>query len=461
MLDVPPLHLPRLPAPASRRLAVRVTKDAERQIRGGHPWVFESSVTSVRGDGAPGDLAVVFDAKRSFVAIGLYDPTSPIRIRVLHQGAPQTIDDHWWADRIQAALDRRAPLAASDATTGYRCVHGENDGLPGLVLDRYDSTYVVRLDTPALVPHLGTVLDVVRSRLDPAAVVLRLGRQVQQALRRGVGVLFHGDFDDELHDGVTVLGDAPTQPVLFRENGLTFEADVVRGQKTGHFLDQRDNRARVRALAHDADVLDLFCCTGGFTVHAAAGGAQSVHSVDLSPHAIESVRRNLQHNSRLTPVRDCRHTATVGDAFETMQRLARDGSDFDLVVVDPPSFASKNVDVGPGLAAYRRLTELALQLLRPGGVLVQSSCSSRITAAQFHDAVESTARDSGVELDVFDRTDHPIDHPIGFAHGAYLKTTFARVTHAARPPRSASSRSASAPTVSPRAQSRRPTRTNR
>ncbi|MGD9701761.1 MAG: class I SAM-dependent rRNA methyltransferase [Acidimicrobiia bacterium] len=407
--------LDRLPDPNERRLAVRVTPDALRHVRSGHPWVFGDSVVHVGAEGAAGDLAVIFDAARRFAAIGLYDPGSPIRIRVLHHGRPVPIDDAWWAARLEAALDIRATLASSSETTGYRCVNGENDGFPGLVLDRYDATYVLKLYSTAWLPHLRMLVDLLRRRLAPERLILRLSRGVQRSETFG------------LVDGVALIGTVPDAPVLFRENGLVFEADVVRGQKTGHFFDQRDNRARVRDLSAGADVLDVFACTGGFSVYAAAGGAVSVHSIDLSAPTLATAERNMAHNRELRRVAACRHTIEVADAFDAMRELGRRSARFDVVVVDPPSFAQKQADVRGALQAYRRLTELATVLVAPGGVLVQASCSSRVGAEAFHDAVLGTIERSGRHAHVLARTTHAVDHPVTFAEGAYLKAVFVRI----------------------------------
>lgn len=395
---------------------MRLTKDAQRQIRGGHPWIYDASITSISHDGAIGDLAVVFDDDRRFLAIGLYDPGSPLRVRVLHHGQPRAIDDEFWAERIAAALERRAPIAASADTNAYRVIHGENDQLPGLVLDRYDQTYVLKLDTAAWLPHLRAVVGVLMTALAPASIVLRLSRSAK------ADAAAHG-----LTDGVALQGVAPEHPVRFHENGLVFEADVVRGHKTGHFLDQRDNRARVQQLAAGRRVLDVFSCTGGFTVHAAAGGAVAVHSVDLSAPAIAALTRNLELNATRPEVRRAHATSTVGDAFTVMEDLASSEQRFGLVIVDPPSFASKQADVARSVGAYRRLTALALDLVEPEGILVQSSCSSRVPADVFFGAVDDAARTARRPLQELDRTANGIDHPVGFANGAYLKTLFARI----------------------------------
>ena len=406
--------LARLPSPGERRLAVRVTKDALRQIRGGHPWVFESSITACSDGGRGGDLAVIFDGERRFQGIGLYDPASPIRVRMLHHGPPVPIDDAWWRQRFGDALDRRAGLLASTETTGFRCVHGENDGLPGLVVDRYGPAVVVKLYSAAWVPHLRTVVAVLGQLLAPEVVVLRLSRAL-------------GDDLPGLADGTVLVGEPPTGPVEFRENGLVLEADVVAGQKTGHFLDQRENRRLVGAQAAGARVLDVFACTGGFSLSAAAGGARSVHSVDLSAGALETARANFGHNQHLPAVRGCQLETTVGDAFAVMAALGTAGERHDVVVVDPPSFVHTQAGVAGARRAYRRLTGLAVRLVEAGGLLVQASCSSRVGADDFFAEVLAGAAGAGCRLEEIRHTGHPVDHPVGFPQGAYLKALFARV----------------------------------
>ncbi len=287
--------------------------------------------------------------------------------------------------------------------------------MPGLVIDRYDATLVMKLYSAAWIPHLADVLEVLSEDFGVRTAVLRLSRGVQSGDTHG------------LIDGMTVLGEDPTGPIVFRENGLAFTADVVRGQKTGHFLDQRDNRARVRELSAGAKVLDVFCCTGGFTVHAAAGGAASVHSVDRSRHAVEATKQHLALNRDIAAVGSCRHRASVGDAFDVMAELAAAGESYDLVVVDPPSFAARASDVQAALAAYGRLTDLALALVRPAGTLVQCSCSARVPQADFFDLVEERARLHGSRLRDVVHTGAPLDHPVGFPEGAYLKAVTATV----------------------------------
>ena len=253
--------LARIPPPAERRLALRVTPAGQRALRSGHPWLFDQAVAGVSGrlsPGRPGDLAVIFDDRRRFLAIGLYDPTSPIRVRVLAHGAPESIDRAWLYAKLTSAAAWRATLPEG-GTTGYRLVHGENDELPGLVIDRYDATLVVKLYSLAWVPWLPELRAMLAEVCPSACIVLRLSRELLQ----------RPEFLYGLESGDVLAGPVPAGPVPFDENGLHFEADVLRGQKTGFFFDQRDNRARVGKLAAGQRTLNVFAYTGGFSLYAA------------------------------------------------------------------------------------------------------------------------------------------------------------------------------------------------
>ena len=409
-----------LPRPSTTRLAVRVTPDALRHVRAGHPWVYDHSITSGPTDGAPGDLAVIFDPNRKFAAIGLLDPSSPIRIKVVHHGSPVTIDRSFWLARLTAAAERRHALVERGDTTGLRLVNGESDGMPGLVVDRYDTTLVLKIYSTAWVAHLHDLVGAIEALWHPTALVLRLARSLDPEALHG------------LEEGDALLGTAPDAPVPFLEHGLSFEADVVRGQKTGHFLDQRDNRALVadlvRRVGPDCSMLDVFASTGGFTVHAAAAGAARITAVDLSAPTLAVARRNLDRNAHLDTVRRCVVTPVVADAFDDMQARVRRGEKFDVVVVDPPSFAQRQHEVDRALGAYRRLTDLAVRLVSPGGWLVQCSCSSRVPADDFHRAVALAAAQARHPLDERTRTGHPVDHPATIPEARYLKATIARIT---------------------------------
>ena len=406
--------LEQLPKVADRRLAVRITADALRHVRAGHPWVFDDSIVSISHDGAPGDLAVIFDNDRRFAAIGLYDPAGPIAIRVLHVGKPASIDAAFWEQAISTARDIRQPLVDAEAAgrPAFRLLNGENDHLPGLIVDQYDTTLVVKLYSAVWFPHLVAVIDALRAVTAATSMVLRLGRNVASGETYG------------LDDGDVISGDIPDGSVLFTEGGLTFEADVRSGQKTGHFLDQRANRLRVGRLSAGRDVLDVFASTGGFGVHAAAGGARSVHSVDISAPTLAIAERNMALNADRVEVTACTHTTEVGDAFDVMIALARAGADYDIVIIDPPSFAQKQSSIDVAVRAYTRLTHIGLRLVRPGGIFVQASCSSRVSADLFYATVLDAADAAGRELRQMVRTGHDIDHPVTFPEGAYLKAGF-------------------------------------
>jgi 23S rRNA (cytosine1962-C5)-methyltransferase len=405
--------LAHIPVPADRRIAVRVTPEAERALRQGHPWLFAASIRQQSHAGAPGDLAVVFDRKGRFLAVGLYDPHVPIRVRVLQHEQPAPIDRAWFSAKLVAAAARRVSLPA--ATTGYRLVNGENDGLTGLVVDRYEQTLVVKLYTAAWLPHLREVLAALDGILPAERLVLRLGRALAERPQELYG----------LHDGMILSGPPLSSPLLFWENGLRFEVDPIHGQKTGFFLDQRDNRARVEGLTRGKDVLNLFAYTGGFSVYAARGGARQVISVDTSAPALAAAARNMAHNRHIPAVAAAVHETVAVDAFESLAQMGQAGRRFDVVVVDPPAFARQGTQVEQALAAYQQLTRLSLGVLRAGGVLVQASCSGPIGAEAFFDAVHQAAARAGRSLCDLERTGHALDHPVAFKEGAYLKCLFA------------------------------------
>jgi len=396
--------LPRLNA---RRIALHIHPQAEKALRQGHPWLYESAIRRQSHQGQAGDLAIVYDKKDRFLALGLYDPDSPIRVKILQQGQPAPLDEGWFARVIEAAWAHRLPLLAQ-ATDGCRLIHGENDGLPALIVDRYGETLVVKLYSPIWLPHLAQVVAGLR-RLHPwARGVLRLSRHMQGQ---------HG-----LADGLALWGEAPPGPIIFRENGLRFQADVVQGHKTGFFFDQRDNRARVGQLAEGRRVLDVFAYAGGFSVYAGAGGASQVMALDISAPALQAAQANWALNAASIPAATLETRA--GDALDEMERLAQARQRFGLVVVDPPSFAKRADEVPGALAQYGRLAQAALPLCQEGAVLLLASCSSRVSAADFEAVAERALRRSGRRWRILERTGHALDHPIGFAEGAYLKALF-------------------------------------
>ncbi len=404
-----------LPTKRDRNVTVRVDRSAERALRKRHPWLFESGVREQSHEGRAGDHAIIFDRNRDFLAIGLFDPHSPIRVRILHTGKPQRVDASFFARRIQGLAALRAPLLRR-GTDGYRLVNGENEGMPGLVADRYGEVIVIKLYTPAWIPHLRAVMPPLVEATGASRVVLRLSRDT--AARSAE---LHG-----LHDGRMLLGEPLASGTTFREEGLRFEVDPIRGQKTGFFLDQRDNRVRVAARSEGARVLNAFSYSGGFSVHAARGGAERVLSLDQSAPALRAAERNFALNQGIATVRRARHETLQADAFEALRDLAVARRRFGIVVIDPPSMARNQAQIQGALHAYERLARLGTALLEPGGLLVMASCSARVSEGAFFECVHRGALSAGRALREEMRTAHALDHPIGFPEGSYLKCVFAR-----------------------------------
>lgn len=404
-----------LPQPGDENVTIRLTRQAERVLRKGHPWLFDQGIENQSHRGAPGDLTVIFDSKRKMLGLGLFDPSSPIRVKMLHSGKPRPIDDAFFAERIAQALARRSDLAAT-GTDGYRVLHGENDGLPGLVVDRYAGTLVVKLYSGIWVPRLRQVLPPLFEALGPERVVLRLSRRLQKQSEELFG----------LTEGQILHGPLLEGPVEFKENHLSFLADPIRGQKTGFFLDQRDNRSRVGDRASGKSVLNVFSYSGGFSLYAARGGARDVLSLDSSQPALDAAVQIFARNHGDPAVASCQHEILRADAFEGLAALAEQGRRFDLVVIDPPAFAKREAEIPAASKSYARLLRLGLQVLAPDSDLVFASCSSRISAELFEARMTEVAAQAGRPFQDLEVTGHAPDHPIGFAEGAYLKCLFAR-----------------------------------
>ena len=396
--------------PNNPRLRLRLTATAESIVRSGHPWLFADSIRDQNREGAAGELAVIYDRKDKFLAVGLFDPDSPIRVRMLHTGKPQAIDAAWWRARLASALARRSGLFDA-TTTGCRLIHGESDGWPGLVLDRYDTTLVLKLYTAAWLPRLDEILALLQENIPGERIILRLSRNLQPVAKEKY----------QRQDGQILFGTSPAGPVIFSENGVRFEADVLRGQKTGFFLDQRENRREVETLAGGRRVLNAFSFSGGFSVYAARGGAKSVTDLDISAHALESARRNIALNQNFPGVAACRHETVQADAFGWIEKTAER---FDLIVLDPPSLAKRATEREGAIRAYERLNSLGINLLARDGILVAGSCSAQVSAPEFFDAVRRAALKSGRKFAELKTLRHPPDHPAGFKEAEYLKVIY-------------------------------------
>lgn len=389
-------------------------RDLTRSIRGGHPWVYREALVAPAGLPA-GSVVDLYDAGGRFVARGLYDPCSPIALRIYSLDENEPVDDRLFARRLERALSlRRAFVARNlDETNAFRLCNGEGDSLPGVVVDVYGPVAVIIFDGGERGPARAFVAAVTEA-------VATLGRPLgirtiyerYQRRRGGGGQLLWSALPD---------GQTPPGEIVVQEHGVRFVVDVVHGQKSGLFLDQRENRRRVRDLAQGRSVWNGFAYTGGFSVYAALGGARRVTSVDSAAPAIAAARRNFAENG----IDPDRHAFFAEDAFTHLSAAAARGERHDLVIVDPPSFAKAEREVPAALAAYRELSRLALDVVSPGGLLCAASCSSHVPEAAFLSTLVPVGKSAKPErrariLEVYGQ---PADHPSppAFPEGRYLK----------------------------------------
>lgn len=398
--------------PAPPRLKLTLRPAAETAVRSGHPWVWSDSIKTQNREGGAGELAVIYDRKDRFLAIGFHDPESPLRVRILHSGKPVAIDAAWWRERLAECVACRDGIL-DERTNGCRIINGDSEGWPGLVLDRYDRTYVLKLYSVAWLERIEMLRDLILTKLPTEHLILRLSRNIAGAAERA-----------GWKDGDLLAGGDPGDSVPFLESGLHFEANVKHGQKTGFFLDQRENRRRVESLAAGAEVLNAFSFTGGFSLYAARGGATTVTDLDISAHALAESVRNFERNASDPRIAACKHRTVQADAFAWIEEAPAAG--FDLVIVDPPSLAKRESEREGAIRAYGRLNANAIRLLKKGGTLVAASCSAHVSAEEFFGAVRNAAKGSGRRFDELETSGHAPDHPASFPEARYLKCLYLR-----------------------------------
>ncbi|NND87763.1 MAG: methyltransferase domain-containing protein [Flavobacteriaceae bacterium] len=390
-----------------QRLAVKLTTKGERSVRSGHPWIFSDSIQKINKEGKAGDIAIIFrSSSNKPLGIGLYDPRSPIRIKMIHHDGGAQIDRSFFKQKIDAAYEIRAALR-STSTNSYRLLFGENDGFPGCIADVYDEVLVIKLYNEIWLPYLQDLFELLVERTESNTVVIRLSRSLQKLSNL------------PFHDGQVIYGSLENEVVPFEEHGVQFSANVIKGHKTGYFLDHRHNRKRVGELSRNKEVLDVFSYAGGFSVHALAGGAKKVTSLDISAQALEVA----QANAALNPSKGT-HEVVVGDAFDVMKQFIEEGNTYDIVVIDPPSFAKSKKEINGALKKYRQLARLGAQLTRKNGLLVLASCSSRISATDFFQLTQEELKSGPQKFREELKTYHDVDHPITFPEGAYLKCIY-------------------------------------
>lgn len=392
-----------------QRLAVKLNANGERSVLQGHPWVFSNSIEKINKSGQSGDIAIIFNKKDNrVIGIGLYDATSPIRIKMLHHGGAITIDAAFFKNAINTAFAKRELLLKTN-TNSYRLIFGENDGFPGLIADCYDNVLVVKLYSEIWIPYIDKIIENLIEVSNCKTVVIRLSRNLQLIDDLGV------------NDGDVIYGTLENEVVQFIEHNIKFSANVIKGHKTGYFLDHRHNRKRVGELSKGKSVLDVFSYAGGFSVHALANGAKDVTSLDISAQALEIAVAN----GKLNPYSG-KHYTIVGDAFHEMEVLIKNNKMFDVVVIDPPSFAKQQSETALALKKYAQLARLGLQLTANKGLLVLASCSSRVLADDFFEINDKALKESKRSYKLIQKTQHDTDHPISFPEGAYLKCGYYR-----------------------------------
>ncbi len=377
----------------------------ERSLERGHPWLFSGAVESLNGRAEPGDVVVVCRRDGRPLARAAWSPAAQIVARVLSFDPEAPCGPELVGERVAAAVARRSRPGARPESDAVRLVHAEADGLPGVIADRYGQTVVIQLSTPFADRSRALIADALITATGCANVI---ERDADARALEGLAP----------HAGV-VRGAAPEAPVLIEDHGLRSAADLVAGQKTGFFLDQRANRQRVREAAAGLDVLDAFCYSGGFAVAAAAGGARSVLGIDSSGEALELARANLAHN----PPTGTEVEWWRANVFEALRELRDRARSFDLIVLDPPKLAPSFSQRERAARAYKDLNLLALKLLRPGGLLFSFSCSAAVTPDLLQKIVAGAAADAGVWAWVRARLGAASDHPVllSFPEGEYLK----------------------------------------
>ena len=382
---------------------VYLRKGKEESLLRFHPWVFSGAIASLDEGIEEGEIVKVITSKGNCIAIGHYQIGS-IAVRVL-TFKDVNIDDDFWCSRLKSAIDMRVKLGIADnpQNNTYRLVHGEGDNLPGLVIDVYGRTAVMQAHSVGM--HVFRK-DIAR------ALVLVMGERIANVYYKSETTLpFKAELGQE--NGFLYGGSEDNTAI---ENGLKFHVDWLKGQKTGFFVDQRENRSLLESYSKDKKVLNMFCYTGGFSFYAMRGGAKLVHSADSSAKAIELTKRNVELNFP----NDTRHEAFCEDAFKYLDKA---GGDYDLVILDPPAFAKHRAALRNALKGYTRLNVKAFEKMKSGGILFTFSCSQVVTKDNFRNAVFTAAAMAGRKVRILHQLHQPADHPINIYHpeGEYLK----------------------------------------
>lgn len=376
----------------------------EESLKRFHPWVFSGAIAKVEGEPEEGEVVDVYTSKKEFVACGHFQIGS-IAVRVL-TFRQEVIDRDFWKRRLDVAKDLRRALGVlgNPNNNTYRLVHGEGDNLPGLIIDVYDHTAVMQAHSAGMHVYRMEIAD---------ALSEVMGDVIQHIYYKSETTLpFKADL--LATENGFIKGGSPENIAM--ENGLKFHVDWLKGQKTGFFVDQRENRSLLERYAKGRNVLNMFCYTGGFSFYAMRGGANLVHSVDSSAKAIDLTNENVELNFPGDP----RHQAFAEDAFQFLDRM---GDQYDLIILDPPAFAKHRDALRNALRGYTKLNAKAFEKIRPGGILFTFSCSQVVSKENFRNAVFTAAAQSGRSVRILHQLTQPGDHPVNIYHpeGEYLK----------------------------------------
>jgi len=387
-------------------ISIQLKPKKEESLQRFHPWLFSGAIQRIEGSPAEGELVEVLDNARNFLALGHFQIGS-IAVRVVSfDNIP--VNDDFWSKKIKLAYDMRVSfgLITPEKNNTFRLIHGEGDTLPGLIVDIYNDTAVMQAHSVGM--------HEIRQTL--AEAIVKNVPQVENVYYKSENTLpFNAPITPE--DGYLIGKE--TDDLSAIENGLKFHVDWLRGQKTGFFIDQRENRSLLERYSAGKSVLNMFCYTGGFSVYALRGGAEVVHSVDSSAKAIELTDKNVDANFP----NDARHKSFDEDAFKFLNNLQHNEQKYDLIILDPPAFAKHREAIRNALKGYKRLNAKAFEQIKPGGILFTFSCSQVITKDQFRLAVFSAAAESKRNVRILHQLSQPADHPINIYHpeGEYLK----------------------------------------
>mgnify|MGYP000860160225 CR=1 FL=1 len=386
--------------------SIRLKKGRERSLLLRHPWIFASAVENVAGEPEIGETVNVMDNGGKKLARAAFSPNSQIRARVWTFTPDEPVNEEFLYNRILAARERRLQLPSYKTASALRLFYGEADGLPGLVVDKYNDTLIMQILSAGAEIFKSEITEKLKEIYKPDCIFERSDVEIRalEGLQERKGLVF---------------GRLPKEEMSIEENGIRYKVDIVDGQKTGFYLDQRENRQKVNGLAEGLDVLNCFCYTGGFTLNTLAGGAKSVVSVDSSESALSLLKENLELNG----LYDARSELIEADVFKYLRLLRDQGKNFDLIVLDPPKFAPTIAQAEKASRAYKDINLLAIKMLRPGGLLVTFSCSGGITRELFQKIIAGAANDAGVDLRILEHLSQSSDHPVllNFPESFYLK----------------------------------------